>query len=88
MADSDDEHDKGRGRDKFRRERSDYGEKSRSRGDKRGWRDDYEFSRRRGREDDDRERRRYSSGSDYRGGPPGRDWSPPPPPKRMRREPW
>lgn len=42
MADSDEEHDRSRSRDKFRRERSDYGDKPRSRADRRTWRDDHE----------------------------------------------
>lgn len=45
MADSDEEHDRNRGRDKFRKERSDYGDKSRSRGDyrdRRTWRENRE----------------------------------------------
>ena len=45
MAESDEEHERSRNRDKFRRERSDYGEKPRSRTDyrdRRTWRDDHE----------------------------------------------
>ena len=45
MADSDEEHERSRSRDKFRRERSDNGDKPRSRGDyrdRRSWRDDHE----------------------------------------------
>ena len=45
MADSDEEHERSRSRDKFRKERSDYGDKSRSRGDyrdRRTWREDHE----------------------------------------------
>ena len=91
MADSDEEHERGRSRDKFRRERYDYGgDKSKGRSDyreKRAWRDDSDSSRRRGRDDYDDEggKRRYSSGSGYSRG--DRDWSPPPA-KRMRREHW
>ena len=83
MADSDDEHDRGRrgSRDKFRRERSDYNSRSRS------GRDDWD--RRRGDSgswgDRDRDRRRrdhrdYDSGQ-RRG---RRDGSPPY--KRMKRD--
>ena len=83
MADSDEEHERGR-RDKFRRERSDYGEKgSRSRSDHRErrsslYRDEHDSGgRRRGRDDmeDDRERRPHR-------------WGSPPPSKRLRRDGW
>ena len=49
MAESDEEHERSRNRDKFRRERSDYGDqKPRSRTDyrdRRAWRDDQEVVR-------------------------------------------
>lgn len=48
MAESDEEHERTRNRDKFRKERSDYGEKSRNRGDyreRRTWREDHEVVR-------------------------------------------
>lgn len=87
MGDSDDEHDRSRDRDKFRRERNDYGsgEKGRSgRNDsyrdrpRQPWRDD----RRRSREEYDGDsRKRHSSGYGR-----GRDWSPPQ--KRPRRQEW
>ena len=47
MADSDEEHERSRSRDKFRRERNDYGEKPRNRGDyreRRAWREDHEVN--------------------------------------------
>ena len=90
MGDSDDEYDRGRSRDKFRRERSDYENNEKGRSgrsdsyrDKRAtWRDD----RRRSREEYDNDRRRYSSGFGRGpGGSGGRDWSPPPA-KRMRKD--
>ena len=88
MGDSEEEHERSRGRDKFRRERNDYGSgdkgrssRSDSHRDRRGsWRDD----RRRGRDEYEDDRRRYSAGS-YGRGP--RDWSPPPS-KRMRKAEW
>ncbi len=88
MADSDEEREEGRNRDKFRRERNDYGgsgEKTRSRSDyreKRTWREDHEGSRRRSRDEyEERDRRRYPARI-------VREWSPPPP-KRMRMDlPW
>ena len=45
MGDSDEEHERNRSRDKFRRERHDYGDKPRNRGqyrDRRTWRDDHD----------------------------------------------
>ncbi|KAL5493110.1 hypothetical protein EMCRGX_G014236 [Ephydatia muelleri] len=85
MADSDEDSERSRSRDKFRRERSDYGDKARRndhRERKGAWRDESGESRRRSRDEyeDDRERRRYSP---YR----GREWGSPPPMKR-RREGW
>ena len=47
MADSDEEHERSKSRDKFRRERNDYGEKPRNRGDyreRRAWREDHEVN--------------------------------------------
>ena len=88
MADSDKEHERGRSRDKFRRERSDYGGGDRNRGEsdvrkRRTWRDDDSSSRRRSRDEFEGDARRHYSGGYNRG---GRDWSPPA--KRMRREHW
>lgn len=89
MADSDEEHERGRSRDKFPRERSDYrgGDRNRSRSDireRRSWREDDSSSRRRSRDEFESEGRRHYSGGYHRG---GRDWSPPPA-KRMRRDHW
>lgn len=45
MGDSDEEHDRSKNRDKFRRERNDYGDKPRSRTDyrdRRTWRDEHD----------------------------------------------
>ena len=92
MGDSDDDHDRSHSRDKFRRERSDYG--SEKGGNKRGdsynrernrsWRDgSWREDRRRPRDDDDDGgRRRYSSGYSR-----SRDWSPPHM-KRPRKSDW
>ncbi|GAB6018657.1 Serrate RNA effector molecule [Chamberlinius hualienensis] len=90
MADSDDEYERRRARDKFRRERSDYQERvdrGGGRGDDRGRRDEYADGRRElwtrervrrdyGREVDLRRRERFS--------PPRHDMSPPM--KKMRRD--
>ncbi len=93
MADSDDDQDKGRSRDKFRRERSDYnsgGDRNRSsyrdsRGEKRPWRDESDSAgRRRSRDEYESESRKRFSGGSGGYGHSGRDWSPPA--KRMRRD--
>lgn len=83
MGDSEDEHDRSRERDKFRRERSDYGSSEKGRSSRNDshkdrrptWRED----RKRSREEHDGDNRRRSR---------GRDWSPPPPSKRPRRTEW
>lgn len=90
MADSDEEQERGRSRDKFPKERSDYrgGDRNRSKNDvreRRTWRDDDSSSRRRSRDDFEGDSRRHYSGGGYNRG--GRDWSPPPA-KRMRRDHW
>lgn len=46
MGDSDDEHDRRRARDKFRRERSDYTDRRRDRDDRSSRRDDWSDRRR------------------------------------------
>ena len=88
MADSDEEHDRSRSRDKFPRERSDYrgSDRNRSRSDvrdRRTWRDDDSSSRRRSRDEFEGDSRRHYGGGYNRS---GRDWSPPA--KRMRRDHW
>ncbi|CAH1247279.1 SRRT [Branchiostoma lanceolatum] len=85
MGDSDDEYDRRRGRDKFRRERSDY-DRTRERDDRR--RDDWSDRRRDSWDMQSRDRRRdyrdYDRGRRDRYSPPRHDMSPPM--KRMRRD--
>ncbi|XP_078585527.1 serrate RNA effector molecule homolog isoform X3 [Branchiostoma floridae x Branchiostoma japonicum] len=85
MGDSDDEYDRRRGRDKFRRERSDY-DRTRERDDRR--RDDWSDRRRDSWDVPSRDRRRdyrdYDRGRRDRYSPPRHDMSPPM--KRMRRD--
>ena len=87
MGDSDDEHDRSRERDKFRRERSDYGSGDKGRSSRS---DSYRDRRSTWREERRRSRDEYDSDSKRRSGGygRGRDWSPPPPPKRARRAEW
>ncbi|XP_064382724.1 serrate RNA effector molecule homolog [Halichondria panicea] len=89
MGDSDDDQDRGRSRDKFRRERSDYnsgGDRNRSNyREKRPWRGDESGSgRRRSRDEYEHDSRKRFSGGSGSYGRGGREWSPPA--KRMRRE--
>ncbi|XP_076354996.1 arsenic resistance protein 2 isoform X4 [Tachypleus tridentatus] len=86
MADSDDEYDRRRGRDKFRRERSDYQDRRDERNRRDEWSDRFVRESWPGRE---RARRDYRDGYDPRrrerySPPPRHDMSPPM--KRMRRE--
>lgn len=85
MGDSDDEYDRRRARDKFRRERSDYTDRRRDRDDRSSRRDDWS-ERRREPSWENRRRGDYREFDRGRRDSAGRHHEMSPPMKRVRRD--